>query len=236
MAYLHDLALQQQNEAGMLASSVRTLAGLPPWLLGLATLAVLLAWAALPSAPWRIGWPARWLGALVVAIIGFAGMGVNILLLLLAQQTLGALYHLLGALLALGMAGIAAGACYGTRLPAVRLPLPPLIALGLVLLSAAFAGVASAWPFAATLLVLGSLTLLSGVTVGMTFPLALGAGLAPEAVYVADLLGAATAGLLTGVILLPRSGLPGTCALLAALLVLALLAALVLIKRVKSEE
>jgi hypothetical protein len=211
------LLLWGRADAGRLANALRALASWPLWAMGLLFLGVVLVGAGASVAPWRRGAGTRWRGLLAVTAAGFAGMALNVLVLLLAQVTLGALYALLGALMAVGMAGIAVGAWLAGRLR-LRLIAPLLLGLALALLLPLLAGPAAAWPFAAGVGVLGLLAALAGVMVGAAFPLAVAAGLSPAAIYAADLLGAAAAGLLVGAVLLPAHGLLAACLLLAGML------------------
>ncbi len=216
VACQQELLLWGHAESGWAAKALRALAGAPAWLLGLLMFGVTLLGAGVAALPWRRGALAHGRGLLAVAVAGFAGMALNVLILLLAQVTLGALYALLGALMAVGMAGIAAGAWLGGRVR-VRFAVPLLLGVALALLLPALAGLAAAWPFAAGALLLAAAALLAGMMVGLAFPLAAAAGLSPAAIYAADLLGAAAAGLLAGAVLLPAHGLLATCLLTAIL-------------------
>jgi hypothetical protein len=184
-------------------------------------LGLLLVGLLAPAAVWRRGWAERWRIRLAVAILGFAGMALTILLLLIAQQSLGALYHLLGALTALGMAGIALGVWASARL-GIR-GLRGLILLELLLAAALplLARALSEWPFLLAVLALGLGMALAGAAVGAIFPLAVSAGVSPGIVYAIDLLGAALAGLSIGILLLPAHGLGATAAIITVLLVVA---------------
>lgn len=217
VAYFHHLALQQRMESVASSTAASHLPQWPPWMLGGAVAMVLLGCTLLPAMPWRRGVAGRWATLCSVAVVGCVSMALSLLLLLLAQVLLGALYHFLGLLVAAGMAGMAGGAWAVRRWSGRRLAVPVLgeavLALGIVL----FAMTASAWPFALVLLTLLVLAALSGVGVGMIFPLATAAGQAPGTVYGMDLLGAALAGPLTVVLLLPMHGLVVTGVLLALL-------------------
>ncbi len=220
IAYLHDALYRQRQQPGRLAGALAILADWQPIQMGAVLLALALVGAMLPAVPWRRRWPARWLVFSAVIAVGFVGMAGNILLLVLAQQLLGALYHLLGALTAVGMAGLALGAWDAPRRG--WRGLPPWIALGIgiVLSLPAFANAAAGWPFALTLAVLAFAMLVLGLLVGRIFPLAVDAGLSPGVVYSADLLGAALAGALTGTLLLPAYGMVPIGIVLALLLLL----------------
>lgn len=221
VAYLHSVTLRQQIHSGRLAELFAALASWPSWQTGGMLLGLLLVGLLAPAAVWRRGWAERWRIRLAVAILGFAGMALTILLLLIAQQSLGALYHLLGALTALGMAGIALGVWASARL-GIR-GLRGLILLELLLAAALplLARALSEWPFLLAVLALGLGMALAGAAVGAIFPLAVSAGVSPGIVYAIDLLGAALAGLSIGILLLPAHGLGATAAIITVLLVVA---------------
>jgi spermidine synthase len=210
VAPLHDLLLWSKAEPGRLGTALARVAGWPPAATGALLLGCLLLGALLPAggrprAAWRL---------LAVTAAGWTGMALGMLLLFLAGTALGALYSLLGALTALGMAGMALGAWTAGRRPR---PLwwPLAVCLLLLLALPLLAPLLAAWPFPAAVALLGVLEVLAGMTVGMVFPLAVADGSAPAAVYAADLLGAAPAALLTGALLLPIHGLTTACLLLA---------------------
>jgi len=222
IAYLYGVLTHQRIQSGRLANCLIALASWRPWQAGGLLLGLLLVGMLAPAAVWRRGWTGRWSMLLAVAILGFAGMALTILLLLLAQQSLGALYHLLGALTALGMAGIALGAWGSARLG--RWGMRGLILLEL-LLAAILPGLAwalPAWPSALAMLMLGLGMALAGAAVGAIFQLAVSTGLSPGIVYGIDLLGAALAGLSAGTLLLPVHGLAATSFFLAILLAIAI--------------
>lgn len=222
VACQQELLLWGRAERGGAAVALRAMAQWPAWLLGVLMLGVTVIGAGMAALPGRRGLARRWRMLFAVAVVGCAGMTLNVLVLLLAQVTLGALYALLGALMAMGMAGIAAGAWLAERVRG-RLALPLLLGVALALLLPALAGPASAWPFAAGAVLLCVVSLLAGMMVGLAFPLAVAAGLSPAAVYAADLLGAAAAGVLAGAVLLPAHGLLAACLITAGLCAVAAL-------------
>ena len=148
------------------------------------TLAILLAIAALLSfAPAREQ-RARAAAACSMAATGFTLMALEIILLLAFQSIYGYLYHQLAILIALFMAGIAAGSWLGLRrirgsaTPVCRsiaatqlllaLSAPALMLL--VSLTAKFSGAATSWLAAQCLF--PALAALCGVLGGLQFPLA----------------------------------------------------------------
>jgi len=176
---------------------------------------------------------------------GFAGASLEVVLLLGMQVVAGAVYRQLGVVVTLFMAGLAAGALWGTRRRDAN---PGSLRRALGLLAAAVAGCAAVLP-----LLLSGLTRLntgpSGETLaqaaiglatfgiaflaGAQFPVAnaLDAGARNAAVrlYTADFLGASAGALLTSTLLLPLIGVVGVCAVVGALNALA---AAVLIRKV----
>jgi len=162
---------------------------------------------------------------LTVFSVGFSGMGATVLILVVAQATVGALHHLLGALLAAHMAGLALAGW--TPWPRPRL----VIALGLGLVAPGaipwLSRFGSYGPAAVTVGALLVAALVAGMAGGIGFRSAIGEGMRPARAYGGDLLGAALAAPAIAVFVLPRLGLDVTCGVLAfflapAALVLAL--------------
>ncbi len=215
IAFRYDLALTQRQEGGGTDRLVDALTAWPPARAALGLLLIIACGAGLAAVPWRRGCLRRALLYFPVTAMGFAGMALNVLLLLLAQVALGALYHLLGALMAVWMAGLALGARLTDRW-APRWVFAPLLVVILLLLGLpAFAASTPVLPGAVTLAALLILALLGGLAVGMIFPLMTRRLPEPGGLYAADLLGAAPAGAVCAVILLPAHGFPLTCLLLA---------------------
>ena len=102
-AYLHNLLISGRADSGRVAALLRRALGLGFWplALGLAVLLVLLAVLA------ARGRKAQVPVLLVVSVVGFAGMASAVLILAVTQSAMGVLHHLLGALLAANMAGLA---------------------------------------------------------------------------------------------------------------------------------
>jgi spermidine synthase len=227
-AYLHNLLVSGRADSGRVADLLRRALGLGFWSLALG-LAVLLVVPALLTARSRQR-PAL----LVVAMVGFASMASAVLILAVTQSAMGVLHHLLGALLAANMAGLAFAA-WGAR---QRIGLWSALDLGLVvpallpLLSRVSTQVPPPLMIAALLLA----ALAAGAAVGIAFRTALVAGTTPAATYVVDLLGAALAAPVVAAVALPGFGLDAACALVALLavpagLVLAFGVALALLRR-----
>lgn len=190
----------------------RWLEGRPPTLLAASLTAVvllLLVLAALPRPP----------ASAAGAVIGLASMGWWLLLIACWQTSLGSVYAEIGALTAVFMGGLGAGALVANRWarPARRLPL--LLAGGIAL----SAIIASQAPVRHPLLLVPCLLAAGGGLTGAAFPGVAdlagrgrsrrGAGVA----FAADEVGAAAAALLVGIIALPWAGLVATAGGLAVL-------------------
>jgi spermidine synthase len=228
-AYLHNLLVSGRADSGRVADLLRRALGLGFWSLAMG-LAVLLVVPALLVARGRQR-PAL----LVVSVVGFASMASAVLILAVTQSAMGVLHHLLGALLAANMAGLAFAA---TKAPRVGIGLWGGLGLGLVvpaflpLLSRVSTQVPPPLMIAALLLA----SLAAGAAVGIAFRSALVAGTTPAATYVVDLLGAALAAPVVAAVALPGFGLDAACALVALLavpaaMVLAFGVALALLRR-----
>jgi spermidine synthase len=133
------------------------------------------------------------------------------------QLTRGSVYSEIGALTAIFMAGLAAGAFWATRSPNPHRRLP-IILIAAAALSAVFA---AGLPIRFPLLVLPSALGAGGLLTGASFPamvelsggtLRRGAG----AIFAIDEIGAATAAVAIGLITLPVLGLATTATILAA--------------------
>jgi spermidine synthase len=216
-AYLHNLLVSGRADSGRVADWLRRALGLGFWSLALG-LAVMLVVPALLAA--RGGQrPAL----LVVSAVGFSSMASAVLILAVTQSAMGVLHHLLGALLAANMAGLAFAA---TKAPRLGIGIWGGLGLGLVvpallpLLSRVSTQVPPPLMIAALLLA----SLSAGAAVGIAFRTALVAGATPAATYVVDLLGAALAAPVVAAVALPCFGLDAACALVALLAVPAALA------------
>jgi predicted membrane-bound spermidine synthase len=175
-------------------------------------------------------------GALSLASTGMAGMGAEIMLLLLYQTVRGTLYLRVGLVVALFMAGLGLGALLGSRW-AARGARPRMVALvdlaWVLLLLAALplvGGIARVGAGASEAMLLG-LALIAGAMTGAPFPwvasliaqrggAASGRAAAGGIADAADNAGALFGALVTGTFLVPLLGFGG------ALLVLALVKAL----------
>ncbi|MFA4842778.1 MAG: hypothetical protein WC658_02980 [Candidatus Omnitrophota bacterium] len=164
-----------------------------------------------------------------IVTTGFFGMLTSLLLIFSFQVFYGYLYYMLGLLIAIFMAGIAAGSILITRrISLVRAPLNLLmgfeggIAIFTLILAwilTRFSGwVSSYWIFTA-------LFFIPGFLMGLEFPLAshlyIGkkgeVGSTAGLLYAADLLGGWVAGILGGIFFLPILGLFNTCLIIVLL-------------------
>jgi len=159
-----------------------------------------------------------------IATTGFFAMLINLVLIFSFQVAYGYLYHKIGLLMSIFMAGIAAGSIFMTnriekiknnlslfmRLEAAIILFTYLAALGI----RGFMGYMNLLP-----LVFTGLFFISGLLMGLEFPLAgkiyLGEstqiGKVAGLLYFSDLVGGCIAGILGGVIFLPVLGLFNTC-------------------------
>lgn len=154
------------------------------------------------------------------AVAGAAGMSLQLVLLMAYQSLRGHLYHALGLLLAVSMAGMAMGAWYAGRL-AERHGLAWALGAvaGMALGTAAMLSLAGLVPNLAVVAV-GPLLLLVGAATGAVYPMAVQvAGQAGGAatIYAWDLVGAAVAALLASVLVIPCFGLAPVALLCAGL-------------------
>jgi len=175
--------------------------------------------------------------AFTVFASGFAASALEVVLLLGFQVLHGSLYRQLGVVVAMFMAGLAAGAYGMARVLARQRSCHANHAQRLAWIAFAIAGLATALPFlfsglghwslaaASPLVALTAvplLTFLVGLLVGMEFPLA-GALESQNPVetasrlYTADFAGACLGALLASAWLIPVWGVTGTCAFVAAL-------------------
>lgn len=154
---------------------------------------------------------------------GFFGMLSNLLLIFSFQIFYGYLYHKIGLLLSIFMAGIAVGSIFMTgilkRLKSDLKLFIGLEALLILFLGAMSLGISRFFEFKSYGLIFIGLFFISGLFLGLEFPLAskiyLGkkqevAG-AAGGLYAADLIGGWLAGVFGGVILLPVLGLFNSC-------------------------
>ena len=210
-AYLHDLQVSGRENPGRVADLLGWALNLGFWPLALG-LAVLLVVPALLAARGR---KEQGPALLVVSVAGFASMASAVLILAVTQSALGALRHLLGALLAANMAGLALAAW----MRGSKFQLWGALGLGLVVpaLLPLLSRVSTQVPPGAMIAALLVASLAAGGAVGIAFRAALLAGTTPAATYVVDLLGAALAAPVIAAVALPGFGLDAACALIALL-------------------
>ncbi len=159
-----------------------------------------------------------------IATTGFFGMLANLILIFSFQVFYGYLYHMIGALISIFMAGIAAGSIFMTaRVEKIKraielfIGLEALIGIFSVILAiiiTKFLGTAAYTPLVFTILLF-----ISGLLMGLEFPLASKiclretqeTGRVSGLLYASDLMGGWLAGIVGGVILLPILGLFDAC-------------------------
>jgi spermidine synthase len=171
--------------------------------------------------------------AFVLFASGFAASALEVVLLLAFQVLCGSVYHQVGVIVTVFMAGLALGALMANRLSNFGRGSLSLLAL-------AIAAYASLLPLLLPLLnrlggsaaslmlvkvIIAALTLLLAVVVGMQFPLANrlefdGTVAGASRLYTADFVGACLGALLACTLLIPLIGVVGVCLLTAALNVL----------------
>jgi len=179
------------------------------------------------------GW-SRCMLAWVIATTGFAGMAIEVLLILVFQSLYGYVYTRIGLLVAMFMLGLTAGAPFGAALVRSGQRYGWLVlATGEI----ALAGCAATVPVVVRLAgqsasgadwvqgAIMALIVLVGLAVGAEFPAAVrmfvGHGSSPGSatalMYTADLIGAAIGSLAMGVLLVPVLGIGAASGLLAML-------------------
>ncbi len=198
-----------------------------PWAIWLVVVGVLGV-----AAPVLILRRGRGAPGFAAAAAGAAGMGLQLVLLLAFQALQGHLYHALGGMLAVFMAGMAAGALAGRRYCGRSRALAGacVVVAGVAALVPLALHVAQAAPGVGRFLIVG-LTGVVGAATGAVYPLAVDsvpasqAGRSPAArVYAWDLAGAAGAAALTALLAIPLMGLVPVALLAAALCASAALA------------
>lgn len=151
--------------------------------------------------------------AFIIAVIGFAAMALTIVLFYLVQIILGALYHYLGLVTAVSMAGMAFGASFKNKSASLSLSTLILITIAIIL------------PFtlhipnlilSAGILLLASLMI--GLALGNAFRSSVILGISANRTYFADLLGASAAGIFTSTVFLPSQGLIISCEIILILM------------------
>ena len=168
--------------------------------------------------------------AFVLFASGFAASALEVVLLLAFQVLCGSVYHQVGVIVTIFMAGLALGALISNRFANVGFGRLTLLALGI-------AGYAVLLPFVLPLLsrmggsaaslvlvkgIIALMTLVLAVLVGMQFPLANklefdGTAAGASRLYTADFVGAFLGALLSCTLLIPLIGVFGVCWLTAGL-------------------
>lgn len=223
---LWERSLSRSGEAGQ--GTVTGLLERYAWaglLVPLGLFVLLVGGARLRNRPFRRG------ALFSIAATGAAGMGLEVIILFTYQSIEGTLYTGLALLVALFMAGLAAGAVIGRRYIGAGRRWDGLLAeLGVLLFLLGSAAGLTVLLVSAAVPLLWSV--LAGVVTGAAFPALLGIAAAHRrgderraaaAIEAADHLGAAFGALVTGVIWLPVYGIAVTCLLFAAIKGLSLL-------------
>jgi spermidine synthase len=169
-------------------------------------------------------------GAFVLFASGFAASALEVVLLLAFQILCGSVYHQVGVIVTVFMAGLALGAATANRLPSAGFGSLSLLALAIasyaLLLPVAlpWLGRIGGWaaPLALLKVIIALLTLILAVLVGMQFPLATrlefdGSAATPSRLYTADFVGACLGALLACTLLIPLIGVVGVCLVTAGL-------------------
>ena len=159
-----------------------------------------------------------------IATTGFFGMLINLILVFSFQIFYGNLYHNIGLLLSIFMAGIAAGSIFITyRINGLKNKLRFFITLEVIMAAFSYLSALAIPKLAGPLFHLPLVFMLAGfipgVFIGLAFPLASslyfkkeeGTGSVSGALYCSDLIGGWIAGILGGVVFLPVLGLFNTC-------------------------
>jgi hypothetical protein len=175
--------------------------------------------------------------ATTASVVGFCSMGWWLLLIATWQATRGSVYSEIGALTAIFMAGLAAGAAVACRWfqPDRRLPLVLVAGVFLSLLIAG--GVAMSFPLVAV----PALLLAGGGVTGAAFPglTALGGRSSRRSsgiAFAAEEAGAAAGALVVGIIAIPWAGLTASALGLAVLTTAAVPAVLMTLRRVDRQR
>jgi spermidine synthase len=230
---VHYALKHHQTAYGPWISAIFRYAARHAFLLSMMVLGVVVffAWPA-----WRAPhvWTTRRALPALVMTTGFAGMLLDLLILLTFQSVFGHVYGWIGLLMASFMAGVTVGALVGRRWShkASDVAVPLLLTeTGMLLFCAIFprlmsglAGLTAAhWPSVMSLFL--GVEFLAGVLTGLPFPLAAAwklrdgeaEGYAAGVLQASDLLGGWVAGMLGTAFLLPLGGIPGTCGIVVCL-------------------
>ena len=220
--------LHEARQRPVLLRFALAAASRPPWPLGallVVSMIILLAGAF-----------ARWAPVVpTAATIGFTSMGWWLLLIAAWQASRGSVYSEVGALTAVFMAGLAGGSAMASRSPRPETWLPVVLAAAAGLSVILALGTAAAHPLVAVPLLLAAAGALTGaafpaLTALVGGPTRRGAGIA----FAADELGAAVAALLVGIIAIPWAGLMMTSLGVGALVLAAMPAVMVHVRRKES--
>jgi len=238
-AYLYRLLIwnrtsaTERGAADAINDTILAIRGMTPWPIAFA-IALALA-ATLGIRRLRKKPAPRFVGLVVIATTGFTVMALEIMLIFTYQNLFGYIYHEIGLIVALFMAGLAIGAGFGRRLLSGdeclsrrRLLFFEVMLLALCILfplaAAAGASLLTSVPGGGLLLI--GLLLAAGIAAGAQFSLAIDfylrnrsekVGAGAGAVDASDHLGAALGAAVTGVILIPVFGIWATALLLACL-------------------
>jgi len=165
-----------------------------------------------------------------IATTGFFAMLINLVLIFSFQVTYGYLYHKIGLLMSIFMAGIAAGSIFMTnRIEKIKSNLSLFMQLEAAIILFTYLAALAITGFMGYMnllpLVFTGLFFISGLLMGLEFPLAskiyLGEstqiGKVAGLLYFSDLVGGCIAGIFGGVIFLPVLGLFNTCVVIVFL-------------------
>jgi len=181
-----------------------------------------------------------------IATTGFFGMLINLILIFSFQVFYGYLYHRLGLLISIFMAGTALGSIFITnKIDRIKNELglfigfEALIIIFTYIMALIITGLHLSMDFASLIFI--ALFFISGMLMGLEFPLASKIYMGKKAnigetvgiLYSADLIGGWVAGIFGGIILLPVLGLFNTC-MLIVMFKLSSLALLILSRRFKA--
>jgi len=165
-----------------------------------------------------------------IATTGFFGMLINLILIFSFQVFYGYLYHRIGILISIFMAGTAAGSIFITkRIEKIKNELRLFVGFEALITAFSYVIALIITRFFASMhyasLIFISLFFVSGLLLGLEFPLAAKMyggekrqiGETAGIIYSADLIGGWVAGIFGGIVLLPVLGLFNTCMLIVML-------------------
>lgn len=158
-----------------------------------------------------------------IATTGFFGMLINLILIFSFQVSYGYLYHSIGMLISIFMAGIATGSIFMTAImKRIKNSLSSFIRLEILIIIFSYTVAMTITRFNNYIylyLIFITLFFVSGLLMGLEFPLASKmylkkgqeVGFTAGLLYFSDLIGGWVAGILGGVVFLPILGLFNTC-------------------------